>query len=671
VDDFLTQASQSGRVNSSGEFTISHHEALRKLRDFQLPRVGAFASNLVASVVLAGGSRIHVTLSKMAIHFAFDKPVFSRQDLETLFHAPFQSGAPLWRKEMAIAANGTLGLPLQYLSLASWDGGQGWELKCYGGDRQEVQSLSRPLGNATQARISLHFSYQRGFKLERYSSPIRQELQDRCCHAPIDIRMNARSLNRSPLIKSTIARKVWRARASAPGAIISDKAECSEESEHEEPFSVVMTIDTKDERQVMLLVNGVCFPAPAATFDLPDWIHLVVAAPSLQKDLSQASVTMNDELRYISTWASTQLNSLLENRCRTFEDMDPISLSHFHACLNQIYPETRPKSVEDWFEHQELVQRARDPQKFSQLMDEMEEIIDPLRVESLWRAMRQAQWRAFRLAWSERDWESLEAICRRLQLTAQNSEPFGSQEQETIESACCLSKRIHSMPSTLSAESRDVLWSAGRQALIHWLAGHPDAAYKLTEKMAGFWKHYLRFQMRLPDLQLALPHLQQAISESFRASFALNDLVEIRLIQEDYVEAIQLRKEFLRRRPAGKAYWNQVMRIDARAHGTRTQFAYWTAYTGLAELTRAGQEAQRLAKRIRGFEAENWLDTLRQSESKKLTNPRWRFLFHRGLWALRRNDRWEDARHLLFRRLLLASFSEQIMSPVVPALTVL
>ena len=173
------------------------------------------------------------------------------------------------------------------------------------------------------------------------------------------------------------------------------------------------------------------------------------------------------------------------------------------------------------------------------------------------------------------------------------------------------------------------------------------------------------------DYQAAMPFLERAISESFRATFALADLVEITSHEKEYAEALRLRRDFLKRRPPGRAYWQQVTRKEARAHGTRTQYAYWTAYTGLAELTVAGQTARALMDKLNSHSYQDWVAALGESESVKLTNSKWRFIFHRGLWALRNDGHWKLARRYLFRRLLLASFSDQALTPVVPPLTVL
>jgi hypothetical protein len=671
VDNFLTEASEGGQINSSGEFTISHFEALRKLREFQLPRVGAFAANLVAAVVLGGGSTIQVTITENVVSFQFDEPIFTQEDLEMLFLSPFQGEAPEWRKEMAIAANGTLGLPLKYLSLDSWDHDQkeGWEMKNYGGDRHEVQKLTRSLKKTSHSRFDLHFGYKRGFKMQHYSLPIHQELKSRCCHAPLHVRLNSRTLSNSPVNGRTdIARRVWRAATPAAGAVLTGEAPQSEECEHDQPFSALMTVVPEGAGEVTLVVNGVSFPAPADTFKLPDWVRLIVAAPHLQKNLSQASLTMSESIGAISTWASAELPTLLEDRCRTFRDLDQDSLRHFNFCLQQTYPDHPSQAVQDWFEHQDLVRQARTASQFDDLSAQARKLSDPLRAKGLWRALRQAQWREFRGAWSERNWETVQSTAKRLQLISQHSVPLSDHEEEMLQTGSCLADQD---TTDFRSDTRDILWSAGRSALVLWLGGRHEAAYEQTDRITGFWKHYLRFQLLLPDLEAALPHLDRAIQGSYRATFALNDLAEIHQLRGDFSRGLQTRQNFLKRNPSGKLYWNQVMRIDTRAHGTRSQFAFWNAYTGILEITGAGRAARNLMDRIGRYQSEDWVATLRQTETIKLNNPKWRFLFHRALWALRSEGEWELPKRRLFRRLLLGSYSEKAQTALVPTLSIL
>jgi tetratricopeptide (TPR) repeat protein len=223
----------------------------------------------------------------------------------------------------------------------------------------------------------------------------------------------------------------------------------------------------------------------------------------------------------------------------------------------------------------------------------------------------------------------------------------------------------------LTIESRDLLWAPGRHALVLWLADRPDEALEKTDEVSGFWKHYLKFQMCLPDLAQARKHLDRAISADPGATFALNDLADITLLEKDYAEALKLRAEVIHRNIAGKVYWIQAIAQHARAHGSRSQFAYWTAYSGLAQLTQTGAAAGALLHRMRSYNSFRWKKVLEKSETLSLTNTKWRFLFHNALWALRGEEEWETARRALFRRLLLASMSEDGQNPLVPPFSVL
>ena len=669
MDSFLDQISQGGQKNSEGEFTISHLEALRKLRDFQLPRVGSFAANLVAAVVLGGGKTLQVSVTETSISFVFDKPLLTEQDLESLFLSPFQSGAPMWRKELAIAANGTLGLPLKLWSFQSWNAETeiGWEMKGLGGE-QEVSPLSRALGKASHSRFTLHFGYQRGLRIQKFSLPIHQELQQRCCFAPLRIRMNSQSVARDPVEgRTTIARRVWRTVHEAPGARLLGKAAKYEEHQHKENFSAVMWLEPKDNGQVTLLVNGVAFPAPEKSFGLPSWLSLIVASPVLQKDLSQSSITKNRTLRLLSEWAAEQVPDLLEERCRSFRSLYGSPLTRFHNCLNEYYDEP-PPAVRTWFEHQELLKKACNPEIFEELSKDARDLPE-LRAKALWRALRQAQYSVVREAWNKKDWALAARAADRISLVAKEAESLSPEEEETLMATFSLAKDFgRALPAV---KPRDLLWAPGRHALVLWLADRRDAALAKTDEITGFWKHYLKFQMHLPDLEKARKHLDRAISTEPGATFALNDLADLVFLEKDYDEALKLRTEVINRNIAGKIYWIQVMRQNARAHGSRSQFAYWTAYSGLAQLSQAGADAGALLHRMRSYDRVRWEKVLEKSETIRLNNTKWRFLFHNALWALRGEEAWETTRRALFRRLLLASMSEDGQNPLVPPFSVL
>lgn len=669
VDSFLDQFSKAGQKNSEGEFTISHLEALRKLRDFQLPRVGSFAANLVAAIVLGGGSTLQVSVTETGISFVFDKPLLSEQDLEMLFLSPFQSGAPMWRKELAIAANGTLGLPLKLWNFQSWNAEteSGWEMKGVGGE-QEVSPLRRPLGKASHSRYTLQFGYQRGLRIQKFSLPIHQELQQRCCFAPLRIRMNSQSVARAPVEgKTTIARRVWRSMNESPGTRLVGKAAEYEERLHEQTFSATMWVEPKDAGEVTLLVNGVAFPAPEKSFALPSWLSLIVASPVLQKDLSQSSITHNKTLRLISEWAAEQVPDLLEDRCRSFRSLYGNPLTRFHSCLNEYY-ETPTPAVQTWFEHQELLKKARSPQLFEELSEQARELPE-LRARGVWRTLRQAQQGVLREAWSNRDWDEAARAATLICRVAKEADPLSPEEGEVVMATFSLAG--NSERAVEAVETRDLLWAPGRDALVLWLGGRPQAALEKTDEISGFWKHYLKFQMHLPDLAVARKHLDRAISSEPGAAFALNDLAELCFLQSDFTKALEIQGETIRRNFAGKTYWIHAVAQNARAHGTRSQFAYWTAYSGIAQLAESGARAARLVKKTGTYSAPEWESTLQKSESIKLSNTKWRYLFHCGLWALRREENWEAARRYLCRRLLIASMSEDGHNAQVPPFSVL
>lgn len=79
IGAFLAQQAGAGQVDSRGDFTVSHHEAVKKLARFALPRPHAWVSKLVQAAVRWGCFRLHLkqtrTESQFHLRFAHVKDI--------------------------------------------------------------------------------------------------------------------------------------------------------------------------------------------------------------------------------------------------------------------------------------------------------------------------------------------------------------------------------------------------------------------------------------------------------------------------------------------------------------------------------------------------------------------------------------------------------------------
>lgn len=71
IGAFLAEQSAVGEVDSQGDFTVSHNEAVRKLARFALPRMTAWVSKLVQAAVRWRCMALHLTQSGAETNFHF------------------------------------------------------------------------------------------------------------------------------------------------------------------------------------------------------------------------------------------------------------------------------------------------------------------------------------------------------------------------------------------------------------------------------------------------------------------------------------------------------------------------------------------------------------------------------------------------------------------------
>lgn len=89
LEIYLRSHAGEGELSSQGEFTIAREQALRKIATFQLPFDGAWAVKLIQAIVAGGTTApIRVDLGASAIHFHFQGPGFSLDELENAYYNP-------------------------------------------------------------------------------------------------------------------------------------------------------------------------------------------------------------------------------------------------------------------------------------------------------------------------------------------------------------------------------------------------------------------------------------------------------------------------------------------------------------------------------------------------------------------------------------------------------
>ena len=661
MDAFLQELQTDGQTDSEGEFSISVEAAMRKLRDFQLPRRGSFAAHLVACAVASGASRLLVSASHSSIDFYMDRPYLSSEDLDQLFLAPFRGQAPLFLKELAVGINGAFGLKPIYWRVESWSETQGgWRLHHQNGEQTLTPLHSSWAAKLQGCRVSLFLRppSARGFNILNDLKPVLTELRDRCAYAPLDLRLGRKRGSQEVVQEgSLIAHALWRTEGGEPGTGLLGSIDGSLEKVHEESFSAYLWIDAKpSERQVHIVVNGISYPPPFQDFLPYPWLKAIIAAPYLEKDLSQASLRGSKEITHIQSWVKQKVPSLLLLRCLSYEPLHRNSLFQFNSCLREVFQETpHPEPVRKWFEMVELLDLAREPSKFESVRKQTLRI-DEKCARHVWRSLIRSQTRLLQKAYETRDWTEVLSGVERLITIPDFFARATETEKEVLMTLCCLAGAGEGHPIYAGLkEKADVLWFAPRRALIRALLGHETS---ILDEVVGLWKHYLSFQLTLPDQAAALEHLKRVRRNHASWSLALNDSAELFRLQGEHRQSLEMRIAFLKSKPASYHHWLQVVASEAQAHGTISQWGYWRARAGLSEVSQVGIQAKSLHLRFANYPQKRWPKLLKESESESLSSPKWQYLFHRALWAVRESGDWETARRYFCRRLLLASLGE-------------
>jgi tetratricopeptide (TPR) repeat protein len=665
MDKFLDQMQSEGAEDSEGEFTISSVDALKKMREYQLARMGSFAAHFVASVVSAGGKYLRFDLTKAGLRFTLDAPIPTGPELEHIFIAPFRSGAPTWQKELAIGLNGCLGLKAPVVEIETWNNQTelGHSLAMRGADQIfNIRKSPWIRGmQGTKIDLLLRPPNARGFSLNPYYHAVNQELRERCALAPIELFIRGKQVDTSlPWSQSVIARAHWMSPSSSPGAIL--RVESGEHTfhqyPHDESYSAVISLNKSTQPDITIVVNGISYPMPEDYgLELP-LAQAFVAYPELPKDLSQNNLQQNARTRKLHEWLNEKAADLLKERCRSFWPLEGLDLKDFNQSIKVFYApsKTRPRPIKDWIAQSALLERARDVENFEEVREKTLKL-DDARQRHIWPRLAGGQRMLVLQAYEWRAGGAFqEASLRWRELPV---EIDSSEREALLTMSHVLQVEGSQRTEALPGDGSEVAWSAARRSICWLLDGDRQKALEYLEKATGAWKFYLKAHLELPDLDRAYQHLEQALRSEPTWSALLNELSEIRLLQQKQQESLALRANFLNTAPAGSVHWSQVLAEQARAFGSVPLWALWTAKTGISELTQAGRNAKKLHAQLKTYDTIRWLEVVQESETHALSSVWWRYLFHRAVWGLRAKGHWKQATNALYRRLLRASLAER------------
>ena len=308
ISTFLAKLHDSGKIDSSGAFTLDIENTVKKLSQFRLTDPRLYVLNLIACATARGASWIQVEIDTWEVRLGFDGPAFTRSELHNLFHSVYEtSSGDLGCADLALGLLGSRAFNPEWVVFETWDGRQGHFVQLYE-DQLYIQALPGAPWSAPQLRncfrlreapvrfrasnsavhaygAALKHWWERRIEKKR---PEASYLRQRCCFGPLPLWINGQQLAppTSPwanldLVGSGPCPPLM---ARAPG-----------QSRLDSPLWGRMQLTAQPSRWHWL-IHGVSVADPRAS-RLPPGFDLQVHADQLSLDLSHSSLVENPALQ--------------------------------------------------------------------------------------------------------------------------------------------------------------------------------------------------------------------------------------------------------------------------------------------------------------------------------------------------------------------------------------
>ena len=669
MDQFIGGLQDDGKSVSEGEFTVSAEEALRKLREYQLSRPGTFASHLVASVVSSRGKNLRISATESRIVFTLDQPILAEHELDQLFLAPFNSSTPTAQKELAIAANGALGMRPILLEIKSWDSEakKVSSLRIQGNRRDFFSHKEAGIkASKTEMVMLLKPPNARGFNITKYLTPIYSEIREYCPYAPIDIVLNGKNSTTHKRERSkSIFESLLLSRHPDPGCklrcTVSEKDPCQIQREHDHPFTAYLRLLPQDNAKVVIVVNGINYTLPGAERIEMPLLNAIIAAPHFAKDISQANLLENKATEQLVAWLKRQAKSMTLKRCQVGRKMVGPELYAFKKHLTSTYPDpdTRPKDASDWLLQFQLLLAVSRDDSFEEIAARLEQIEPPLRVP-VWWELKSRELLNLSSAIQSNDKNRFLASRENLRSIPSAIVPFSDEENEflAISASLLLGEELPPAKEKPNSDSPSHPWFHARRSAVAAILGNQGLATYHLSKVDGPWRDYFAAQFALPDLELSKQHFKNALRERLQWRHLFNELAEIATLEKNPRQAISLYEDFISHSNGASGYWYQYLAKRSRASGSISKYAYWTVRSSLTSTSFRSQVERDLLMGRQEFTFQDCLEIMEyvtQNTSRDLAFIRFRK--HRVIWALRAQGRWTDALKFLMNQIVRASLS--------------
>lgn len=206
IGAFLARAAQDGQTDGSGEFTVAHEQAARKLARFSLPRSSAWVAKLVQAAVRfqARSLEIKQSLSETFFHLELDQVPGEDAIVSAIVSGSIDRGRALDALSLSLRALVEQGR-LSFLLVA--DDGRAAPRPIYAGKHYSKLTEKARLDPRFHPRPGLSLTvYHRPLRLDPYDpeellqswrghAPILQELRTACFASPLPLLSKGRQLD--------------------------------------------------------------------------------------------------------------------------------------------------------------------------------------------------------------------------------------------------------------------------------------------------------------------------------------------------------------------------------------------------------------------------------------------------------------------------------------------
>lgn len=314
ISAYVEAQLEQAQRDSQGVFTLDPRRAEELLRQLQLAAPHHYILALLAALVGLGATRLDLEVAEGGLKVTAPGASLDPQALANPLAALFSSDSTPALRELAIGVNSGLRYPGALFSLVSWTQDEAIEAQ-YRAGSYSTQPLSEcPRGQGLCLRFFYEKSGQKRFAPEFES--VRQAFR----HAPLPIVVEGQQVSGPVPVPQTGCAIYCQSDAPQPGGQLecSGSAECLWHYSHPAPLQMLLLVDEAlPEPSCHWLVMGRAYEVPFP-FDL-GWceepMHLWISCPSLDRDLSLASLAENERYFRIVQYCRELTVVALEQLC--------------------------------------------------------------------------------------------------------------------------------------------------------------------------------------------------------------------------------------------------------------------------------------------------------------------------------------------------------------------